>query len=69
MTGMSEEVPMPPLLESKKPDAPEGFITEYVRDGDARSWKLFPAYGHSSSRMFYDAFVSSGGIVPVECGA
>ena len=34
-----------------------------------RSWKLFPAYGHSSSRIFYDAFVNSGGIVPVECDA
>jgi len=69
MSGMSEDVPMPPLLEPKKPNAPEGFITEYVRDGDARSWKLFPAYGHSSSRMFYDAFICSDGIIPVECDA
>ena len=69
MSGMSEDVPMPPLLEPKKPNAPEGFITEYIRDGDARSWELFPAYGHSSSRMFYDAFVCSDGIIPVECDA
>ena len=40
MSGMSEEVPMPPLQETKKPDASEGFVAEYVRDGDTRSWKM-----------------------------
>ena len=69
MAGMSEEVPMPPLLVSEKPDAPEGFIAEFVRNGNARSWKMSPTYGHSSSRVYYDAFVNSGGIVPIECDA
>jgi len=69
MSGMSEEVPMPLLQESKKPDAAKGLKAEYVRDGNTRSWKLFPAYGHPSSRAFYDAFICSKGIVPFECDA